>query len=108
MINNKIVSTRLLLSIGFMMSVQLSHAVKLSIDNLTPINLSDDVNYVLAAQVIEFNSAEPVICRKINDSSTKKSTALTLCRSTLTARKEAALVPPSRALTRKESMAKGR
>ncbi len=66
MIKNKIVSTRLLLSIGFMMSVQLSHAVKLSIDNSTPINLSADVNYVIADQVIEFSSADPVICRKLN------------------------------------------
>jgi hypothetical protein len=66
MIKNKIVSTRLLLSIGFMMSVQLSHAVKLSIDNSTPINLSADVNYVIADQVIEFSSSDPVICRKLN------------------------------------------
>lgn len=69
MINNKLVSTRLLLSVGFIMSAQLSEATKLSIDGTSPVNLSINSNYNTSNQTIEFNSSDPVVCRNVSNQS---------------------------------------
>ena len=69
MIKTKLVSTRLLLSVGFLLSVQHAYAVKLSIDNSSSIVLSEDIHYDIPSQVVEFTSSEPVICRNFSSPS---------------------------------------
>jgi len=68
MIKNKLVSTRLLMSASFLLSVQLSHAVKLSIDHISPIDISDDINYDISSETVEFSASEPVVCRNLSGS----------------------------------------